>query len=257
MSNPFEFTPTNIIVAGDWHRNAAWGRYVIREASKFLRNEPVKIILHLGDFGIWPGPRGTWYLNELLIECIQEDVIIIFVQGNHDWPEGLEPLRIDGPNNSRIMWLPRGYRWTWYNRIWLALGGAVSLDKSRRVEGESWWPEEEITLLDGAKAALDGHADVMVTHDCPSGVFHTFPPPPAFFWESDIARSEAHRGLLQNIVNEIEPTYLMHGHLHMAYQRTVDFGYGEVEVTGLNMDGMPLNYIKLNVETMEWELVQP
>ena len=32
------------------------------------------------------------------------------------------------------------------------------------------------------------------------------------------------------------PAYLMHGHLRRAYQRTCDFGYGPVKVTGLDAD---------------------
>lgn len=45
----------------------------------------------------------------------------------------------------------------------------------------------------------------------------------------------------------------MHGHLHMAYQRVCDLGYGPVEVTGLDCDeGKGPNWLLLDVKTMRW-----
>ena len=77
----------------------------------------------------------------------------------------------------------------------------------------------------------------MVTHDCPAGVVHAFGPRPREWAEADLARSERHAQRLQRIVDAVQPSHLMHGHLHMAYQRVCDFGYGPVEVTGLDRDG--------------------
>ena len=46
----------------------------------------------------------------------------------------------------------------------------------------------------------------------------------------------------------------MHGHLHRAYQRTCEFGYGPVQVTGLDADGQLRNFAVLDVAAMTWEL---
>lgn len=51
-----------IVVAGDWHGNTDWALHVIGEANERLtRDNPMasRIILHLGDFGVWPGTGGT------------------------------------------------------------------------------------------------------------------------------------------------------------------------------------------------------
>ena len=64
---------------------------------------------HLGDFGIWPGPDGRDYL-----------------------------ARLDVALAGRIWHLPRGHRWRWHGRDWLALGGAVSLDRAVRTAGVNW-----------------------------------------------------------------------------------------------------------------------
>ncbi len=46
----------------------------------------------------------------------------------------------------------------------------------------------------------------------------------------------------------------MHGHLHRAYQRTCNFGYGPVHVTGLAADGSLRNFAVLDVQSLTWKL---
>ena len=243
-----------ILVAGDWHCNTRWAQYVIRKAGTLLAGEEQRIILHLGDFGIWPGADGAAYLNCVQGACLACGVRLLFVDGNHEDFTQIERLRIrDG---QLVSWLPRGYRWEWHGRTWLALGGGASLDRAIRTEGADWWPEEEITAGQARDVIEGGRADVMVTHECPSGVTHTFPPPPSFWDLRDLARSDAHRELLQRVVDAVRPAHLMHGHLHAGYQRICDFGYGPVQVTGLDRDGKNWNYAILDTRTMEWEVQQ-
>jgi hypothetical protein len=158
---------------------------------------------------------------------------------------------------DRIWHLPRGYRWTWHRREWLALGGGVSLDRVARVQGETWWPQEEIQPEQAKDAISGGPADVMVTHDCPSSLTHRFPPPPSWWDPGDLARSDAHRNLLQTVVDGVRPGHLIHGHLHLSYARTVEMSHGPVQVTGLDADGAQQgNWAVLNIQTMEWEADQ-
>ena len=168
-----------------------------------------------------------------------------FIDGNHEdfpqlarWgPDGRRLGADDHPEWARIRWLLRGHRWTWHGRTWLACGGGVSLDKATRAEGRDWWPEEEITAEQEAAVIAGGHADVLVSHDCPSGVAHAYPPAPSWWDRADLHRSDWHQKRLQRIVGAVRPRHIMHGHLHRSYQRTCDFGYGPVEVTGLDCDG--------------------
>lgn len=241
--------PHRIVVAGDWHGNAGHAVHAVAKAAHLLKpaTEP-GLIIQLGDFGLWPGTAGAWFINQVMMVCAKANMRVWFIDGNHEDFTQLEKFR-DG---QVIKWLPRGTRWCWHGRRWLALGGAVSPDKAIRVEGESWWPEEEITGQQAANVIAGGPADVMVTHDCPSKVTHTFPIPPSWWDEKDLARSDAHRERLQGVVDAVQPEYVMHGHLHRAYERTTDFGYGPVRVTGLDMDGTPGNLGVLDVESMTW-----
>jgi hypothetical protein len=242
--------PSRIVVAGDWHGNALHAINVICTAAALLPGQWRPTILHLGDFGIWPGNAGAEYLHLVRGYCEDKGVRIWFVDGNHEDFTQLEKFRGGDP----VRWLPRGTRWTWHGRTWLALGGGVSLDRAIRTEGESWWPQEEITEDQAAEAIAGGPAHVLVSHDCPSGVTHTFPPAPRFWDLADLARNDRHRERLQEVAGAVQPGWLLHGHLHKAYQRVADLGYGPVEVTGLDRDeGDGPNWAVLNVKTMRWE----
>lgn len=246
-------SPRHVMIAGDWHGNVKWAVHVVEMAAKLLRGEEHPLILQLGDFGIWPGLAGANYISQLERACSEHKVSIEFLDGNHE--DFTQVSRFD-PVQDQYRWithLPRGWRWNWHGRTWLALGGAVSLDRAVRTEGRSWWPEEEIITQQAADVIARGPADVMITHDCPSGVLHTFPPPPSFWDLRDQARSDQHRERLQNVVSAVQPGWLMHGHLHRAYQRIADLGYGPVEVTGLDCDdGDGPNWAVLDVKLMKW-----
>jgi hypothetical protein len=252
--------PGRVLVAGDWHGNREWALNVIRRVPQLLRGEPKRVILQLGDFGIWPGADGRRYLGSLAAVLDLVKAELWFVDGNHEDFTQLSRIASDALQDGRVVvhrsiyHLPRGHRWQWHGRTWLACGGGVSLDKAARVEGRDWWPQEEITSGQHSAIIADGHADVMVCHDCPSAVAHTFSRPPSWWAPADLARNAAHRDRLQRIADAVRPAHLMHGHLHRAYQRTCDFGYGPVQVTGLAADGLLRNFAVLDVGSMTWKL---
>jgi hypothetical protein len=256
--------PERIMVAGDWHGNGPWATHVIGRLAELLRGNSIPTIVHLGDFGVWAGQHGDRYLQDVSLALRHANALLYFVDGNHEDFRRLQaalehaertmlPGRSSIPVENGIQWMRRGARWTWQGRRWLACGGAVSLDKAARTEGHDWWPEEEITAAEEQEIIAAGPADVIVTHDCPAGVRHSFPPPPYWWDVRDMARSDAHQERLQRIVDAVQPRWILHGHLHRSYARTVDFGYGPVQVTGLNCDGQAGNYAVLNVKTMTWE----
>lgn len=252
--------PSRVLVAGDWHGNRYWALHVVQRVPQLLAREHRRLILHLGDFGIWPDDDGQRYLNAVNIALGEVNAELWFIDGNHEDFSQLALLASDAlqdgrvPVRSNIYHLPRGHRWDWHGRRWLACGGGVSLDKSLRRYGHDWWPQEEITSQQKAAIIATGRVDVMVCHDCPADVAHAFPPLPPEWNPEDLARNDAHRMRLQGIVDALRPAHLMHGHLHRAYQRTCDFGYGSVQVTGLGTDGSMRNFAALDVTSMTWTL---
>ncbi|MGO8961424.1 MAG: metallophosphoesterase family protein [Streptosporangiaceae bacterium] len=252
--------PSRLLAAGDWHGNRDWAISVIKRVPQLLRDEQTKLLLHLGDFGIWPGIEGRRYLDAVSAALGLVNAQLWFIDGNHeDFPQlarMASATRPDGRVEVRpnIFHLPRGHRWMWHGLTWLSCGGGVSLDRAARAEGIDWWPQEEITSGQETALIASGPADVMVCHDCPAGVAHDFPRPPSWWSAADMARSDSHRERLQRIVNAVRPAHLMHGHLHKAYQRSCDFGYGPVRVTGLAADGSLRNFAVLDVELVTWKL---
>jgi hypothetical protein len=247
--------PERVGIAGDWHGNTPWATRAVEKICAALPEDGPRIIVHLGDFGIWPGRSGSDYLTAVDAALARAGAELWFVDGNHEDFSQLARLR-PGPDGreqvtDRIWHLPRGYRWRWHDREWLALGGAVSLDKAGRTPGRDWWPEEEITVRQAGAVIAAGPADVMVTHECPAGVEHHFPPPPSWWAAADLRRNEAHRSLMREVVLAVRPRWLMHGHLHTEYQRKVDLGAGPVEITGLDCDGAEHgNWAILDVASM-------
>lgn len=252
--------PRRILVAGDWHGDIAWSEAVVRMLPRLLPDESPRIVLHAGDFGIWPGRAGEKFLFRLDRALAEVDAVCWFVDGNHEDipqlhklagdPDTTEPVAV----RERITWLPRGHRWTWHGRTWLALGGARSVDRKIRIDRQyRWWPEEAITDAQAARAIAGGPADVMLCHDAPSSVPLRLPPPDPGWTSADLALSDRHRERLQEVVDHVRPSHLLHGHYHLHHETTVEMAHGPVRVTGLNRnDSLFGNYEVIDVSTMEY-----
>jgi hypothetical protein len=284
--------PKLVAVAGDWHKNERWALHVIPEMAKQLAGEECKIILHTGDFGVWREESMYKWMGKVMyrqtyLETLTEaleavDAYLWFVDGNHenhpyirelalnhktlpfgtasdaDVHEllGIEPLTADyGWITPRIRWLPRGTRWTWNGKTWLALGGAVSVDKNMRTEGVSWFPEEEITDREEAsiiaETLVHGRADVILSHDAPSSESLNLGIP-AREWLPMIPRAEAHRDRIERICAAVKPSWIFHGHYHMAKTGFAQAPWGQYEYTALDMDGTRHNWGILDTKTMNF-----
>lgn len=260
--------PDRVVVAGDWHGNTDWAVGVIEQLPQLLPDEPHPLVLHAGDFGVWPGHTGRAYLDAVSAALARVNGTLRFVDGNHEDhnrlvlylagdPHRDRPIQMQGSPDApwRCWWLPRGARWTWHGRTWLALGGAVSVDRAHRRPGRDWWPREQIDADDITVATSGGPADVMLTHDCPAAVPLKLPVPSRSWAQIDLDEAQLHRQRLQHVVDVVRPSHLIHGHYHPYYHRTtVEMAHGPVEVTGLDCDDTLSggNYAVLNVRDMTW-----
>ena len=260
-------------IAGDWHGNTRWAVSAIRQICERLHEESPKIILQAGDFGIsdddgtyrWKGEtchRQTYL--EALEEVLQDnDAQLWFVDGNHEnhdflarireelTDDPLEPVPLV-PSAFHVYHLPRGYRWSWHGRTWMALGGAVSVDKNLRTEGISWFPQEEVTDAQEAAAVSGGRIDVLLSHDAPTDVPLSLGTPP-LEWLPMIPRAEAHRRRFQYICEAVKPSVIFHGHYHMPGDRVFSARWGTCHAISLDCDGTQGNWGILDTRTMEWE----
>ena len=228
----------HVAFAGDWHGQAQYARRAINHLT--LGDGPhVDAVLHLGDFGY---KFTADYLNQIQAAARRADLIVAFVDGNHedfDWLLA-QPVDNDGVRRlrDRVWHLPRGLRWEWSGKQFLALGGAVSVDKYGRTPGASWWPQETITDAQAWAAIADGPADIMVCHDTPAGYEIPRLGDPNMWAEGLIRASNQHRELLAEVVNLVRPRYLWHGHYHVPRYA---LQFGDCRIAGLDCDGNPFH----------------
>src|SRR5690625_4477298 len=193
------------------------------------------------------------YLKRVRLALEKAGITLLWVDGNHECFTALYNQPIDPETGARyirknIYHLPRGMRWKWHGQTWLALGGAMSVDRHMSQEIRSWWPDEVLTSADIDVAVQVGKADFMVTHDAPDKVFipglqsGMFPP-------ALIYKSQLRRAVLGDVVDQVRPDVLFHGHYHVRYtdERPLPGG-GVTRIIGLADDGWHLldNFMVLN-----------
>lgn len=261
--------PERIMVAGDWHGNGTWAQKAIQAARK----AGCDTIVHVGDYGFWvPHRDGIKYLrfvHQNLEEC---GITLYWVDGNHENHDRIAHYGLNreamGDDwwahnhgwTDRIIYRGRGERWTWHDKVWMSLGGAVSVDKDMRTPGRDWWPEETLTFNQANYAAREGKVDVMICHDAPVGVdipgIHAAEKldDVASFWPKERLRASwGHRELLGAVVTEVKCDRLFHGHYHVRYDGLCTGSNGwKTHVTGLDCDGArgSDNWVIIDAETL-------
>lgn len=118
---------------------------------------PPERSVQVGDFGI--GFHST-YWHEMVNDWMKEHPKHRFIRGNHDDPAMCKMMFgniADGTVEGDIMYI----------------GGAWSIDHAYRIEGKSWWRDEELSIMEFdrlVKVYEETKPRVMITHDCPTSV---------------------------------------------------------------------------------------
>lgn len=219
-------------------------------------------IIQLGDMGVWPGLGGVKYLDELNYSLLQNNICFTFNDGNHDDHDQLAKLVDMQPKNdhghtyirSNILYSPRGNIWKMAGKKMMTVGGAVSIDRARRTEGKSWWPQEQLTdaqtdgiIARATQRRADGkpEIDYLFTHDASDKT------PWGFRLIPEVV-SESHRFKMDRILDAVQPVQHFHGHYHRFYhwQRPVAGNYDKfIETWGLDCDGTVQSWGILDTET--------
>lgn len=150
-----------MVLVGDVHGKTVALEQIVQSASG-------KLVFQIGDMGL--GFSGVTLSEEYSHDRFR------FIRGNHDSPRACK----DHPNYAGEF----GYL---FEQELFFLGGAWSIDQAYRVEGVSWWRDEEQSI-EALNAALNLYLDVkprfVVTHEAPScAAYNTisnviFPPTP-------------------------------------------------------------------------------
>ena len=223
MTQLDDLNPDCVLVFGDVHGVAAQVNRASMEADRF----DIKVLVQVGDFGIWGGSAGYNFIQQVHLTLETRDQILLFVDGNHENFDLLYeyPLNEEGVREitSRIWHLPRGHRWTWHGRRFGALGGAHSVDRQSRTPDVSWWDEEWVSDAELEAYANGGPVDVLFMHDSPGGAPNWVvddPHNPGIHWfpAEELEQSRIHRERLAKVVNPTSPALIVHGHYHMRME---------------------------------------
>lgn len=198
--------------------------------NRFISQKKPDIILQCGDFGWWPHHHmvarisANHFFDQYAIKL--NGAKLYWCDGNHENHDDLQermkaapgqPLEIPVPG---CHYMPRGSVLTLPDgRNVLFFGGARSIDKHQRVEGESWWAGEVPTQkdLDFARkqvAAHGGRVDIVISHTAPflvtmglKGIAPERTADPTTY-------------MLNQILEEFQPKKWFFGHFHMQASGT-------------------------------------
>lgn len=237
------FLTSKVGFAGDWHGNTGWAL----SAVNILHAENIKVIYHLGDFGVWGGENGSSYLKKINNRLIKNNQLLIVTPGNHEnydmidvWPTN-EYGFIQRKDLERIWMAPRGFLWE-HNGVRVgSMGGAGSIDRESRTIGLSWWPQEAITDDDVKTLEYNmlekgwDSVEVLIVHEAPVESLSTIDKWPVPIHLELYAKESQIR--VSRCVDIAKPRWTIHGHWHVA--RILDIG--STTVIGLDMDGRYAN----------------
>lgn len=239
-------------VAGDWHGNSAWVQTLLPALRRI--DPEIKTLLHAGDWWMDIPPVDFW-AQKIGLERI------LVTLGNHEPYDKYTPLLEAHPGCavriSRVVWLlPRPFQFEIHGRRFVSFGGAASVDRLLRTEGEDWWPDERI-LDEHVEAALRLEADVMITHESPTSTplesaQELFATNPHNFPKQTIEESAESRARVDRVWERLHPALLFHGHLHLAGADTTSDGR---RIVSLNRDTLDGNVALLDLATLTENVV--
>lgn len=218
----FDPDPARVLVCGDWHGDSHWVDLCCETASR----TGADTIVQVGDFGFWvPGDRTDYFLNRVERGAQDYGLTIYWLDGNHEDHSRRGEFN-DPVDRPSTIYLPRGTRWTWWGRRFMAVGGAHSVDRRIRKANIDWWDEEHLSDGEVEYASRDDGTpvDVVFAHDCPSGVDIPGIGPDskhgsANGWPADaLYEADIHRNKLRKIWGETRPRLWFHGHYHIPYE---------------------------------------
>lgn len=132
-----------------------------------------------------------------------------FIRGNHDCPA----LCRERPD-----WIADGT----VEGDTMFVGGASSIDRHQRIEGVSWWADEELSIVEfGAILAryAEARPRVMVTHECPGAIVTTLFPG---HYRPQVETHSRTRQALDAMLAAHRPEVWIFGHWHQDRDAVID-----------------------------------
>jgi Calcineurin-like phosphoesterase len=188
---------------GDVH-----GKY--EQYKKIIKDAPPSI--QVGDMGVGfrhtQGPNvGEMCRNPPHYAMVASNAR--FIRGNHDNP---------GVCRGHSQWIRDGH---FENGI-MFMGGADSIDKQYRIEGYTWWPDEELSISELNNMVdlyIERKPNIIVTHDCPELVAQIIMASGQLNYFKFMASRT--RQAFQGMLSAHSPKLWIFGHHHISFDHTL------------------------------------
>ena len=210
-----------IIVTGDIH--GYWGHL----NTVINKKNPDKLVI-CGDFGYWPHFHKSKEFHKRGVPWNQYGVKnpkteIYWIDGNHENHEAIaamvaedgreHPIKMYGFSGD-VYYMPRCITMELNGYNCLFIGGAVSIDKDSRVEGVSWWRNEELSYSDYLNLPEES-IDVVFSHTVPTCAFSKMPDITQFL---SAKFQDSSCRVLEEALHKYKPKQWFFGHFHKQYQ---------------------------------------
>jgi Icc-related predicted phosphoesterase len=216
----------NVLVAGDTHGDAKNIQHLLLKAKG---NKCSKVLV-TGDFGHFPHLKNgvKWY-NNISAKAVKEGIELHWIKGNHDNHDDLKKYIGCVEIYPNVFFHQNLHVWTWGNSTFCAVGGAYSIDKADREEGIDWWKDEQISYKEVERSEdIMSEIDIIISHDCPISVDID----KYLEYKRDIY-TQGNRQKLQDIVDNLKPKMVIHGHYHQRIESKGTHPDGEFRNIGL------------------------
>lgn len=209
-------------ITGDTHGNQyKW----IEQIEPVL--SPGDTVIVCGDFGIgfW---SGKYWSEETFFDFLSEqEYTVLFVDGNHENFNKLQGYPVELWNGGHVhklrhnlIHLMRGEVYQVEDMTLFAFGGGYSIDKYRRQENISWWPQEMPTRAEYENACenlkrVNHQVDYIITHTAPSESIYYLSTNPRLGIKRDVVDELPLNAFLDEIQRKVSYSHWYFGHFHV------------------------------------------
>ena len=213
-----ERTTNRVYVLGDVHGNY---QALPRLIPKL---EQGSTVIQIGDYGMGFGHpvkqnRIQENVNGLLMK---HDIKLYVMRGNHDDPKYFKSTFVSPWPNITFL---EDYTTLILNgKKFLAVGGAISIDREDRVEGISYW-EDEAFVLRPDYETLPTDYDVLLCHSAPLCAPPTGFSKIRYYLMNDVPLEQDlinERTAIEKLYDHLKPAKFYYGHFHESLTTFID-----------------------------------
>ncbi|HNS42165.1 MAG TPA: metallophosphoesterase family protein [Taishania sp.] len=169
-------------------------------------------IFLLGDIGFGFEEFDVKGYYELITFYNRKGKMITAIQGNHDNAEAMSSVEVTTLDGPEV--------YVYNGKFFLLIPGALSYDKKLRVEGVSWWRNEEMNHAhcnETFDLIVNYNFDYILSHDAPLSKYLDF-----FSQTLPSATNTMLNGILTKLSEKNKKSTWIHGHLHQSYFEQVN-----------------------------------